>query len=309
MVAELEADVDGEDAVRIGDRHLDRDRPRSTSLSSRAVPEVPIPRRIWFLWLQGLDDAPEVVRRCHRSWVERNPGWEVQVLTSQGVNDWAPGALEAGWSQRLPPAQQADLVRLLLLVGYGGLWVDATCFCAQSLDSWLHQVAAEGLFAFARPAADRILASWFLAAVPAHPLVRALQDQLCEYWQQSDPHYRSGTVSARALEDLVRWHLVPHRVWFHPAVWRTLGARPYFAFHYMAERVLAADPALAKLWEAVPKVSADGPHRPQSVGLDRDLTPPVRHVLATEASPVYKLTWKRSATVMPGSVLAWVLDR
>lgn len=36
-----------------------------------------IPKKIWFLWYQGLSEAPLVVKKCYESWKKYNPDWEV----------------------------------------------------------------------------------------------------------------------------------------------------------------------------------------------------------------------------------------
>lgn len=38
-----------------------------------------IPKTIWFLLFQGLGNAPYVLRKCHESWVTKNPGWPHSV--------------------------------------------------------------------------------------------------------------------------------------------------------------------------------------------------------------------------------------
>ena len=40
-----------------------------------------IPRKIWMMWDQGLDNAPLSVKQCHESWVKKNPDHTVQMLT------------------------------------------------------------------------------------------------------------------------------------------------------------------------------------------------------------------------------------
>ena len=40
-----------------------------------------IPRKIWMMWDQGLDNAPLSVKQCHESWVRKNPDHTVQMLT------------------------------------------------------------------------------------------------------------------------------------------------------------------------------------------------------------------------------------
>lgn len=47
----------------------------------------------------------------------------------------------------------------------GGVWADATLWCARPLDDWLEpSCRTAGFFGYDRPAADRPIATWFLAA-------------------------------------------------------------------------------------------------------------------------------------------------
>ena len=52
-----------------------------------------IPRTIWFMWLQGLEQAPMVVRECYDSWVARNPGWNVVLFDRDNIESyWSAGS-------------------------------------------------------------------------------------------------------------------------------------------------------------------------------------------------------------------------
>src|ERR1700691_1037199 len=93
-----------------------------------------IPKTIWFLWFQGLDQAPAVVRKCHESWVARNPGWRVVMLDDTTLGAFASVDYAAGNISRLSRQHKSDLLRLDLISHHGGVWVDATCFCVQPLD-------------------------------------------------------------------------------------------------------------------------------------------------------------------------------
>ncbi len=45
-----------------------------------------IPRKIWFLWLQGYDDMPEVVRKSYDSWRKYNGSWEIIFLDTHNFD-------------------------------------------------------------------------------------------------------------------------------------------------------------------------------------------------------------------------------
>ena len=39
--------------------------------------------KIWICWFQGMENAPEIVKKCYKSVVENNPDKEVIVLTTE----------------------------------------------------------------------------------------------------------------------------------------------------------------------------------------------------------------------------------
>src|ERR1700748_2440425 len=102
-----------------------------------------IPKTIWFLWLQGLDNAPLVVQKCYESWLKHNPYWTITFLDETNIRDFVS----------LPDVQitrqsLSDVLRINLLAKYGGIWVDATCYCVKPLDLWIDQYTTQGFFAF-----------------------------------------------------------------------------------------------------------------------------------------------------------------
>ena len=94
-------------------------------------------RTIWFLWLQGLSSAPDIIKMCLHSWRRENPDWNVVVLDETNLDQYTDILLDAEIKSRLSANWYADLIRLDLLNKHGGVWVDATCYCIQPLDLWL----------------------------------------------------------------------------------------------------------------------------------------------------------------------------
>src|SRR5579862_9072654 len=124
--------------------------PRGAALETGAgPPPVGVPRIIWMLWLQGWDKAPEVAQACRTTWEERNPGWEVRALSNVSLLEQVDvmerfDNLAGRWVRA---EHFADLARLALLERHGGVWVDATAYCARPLDEWLDGYTTEGFFA------------------------------------------------------------------------------------------------------------------------------------------------------------------
>lgn len=165
---------------------------------------VRLPRTIWMLWLQGWEEAPEVADACMRTWRRCNPGWELRLLSHDDlpalIGDDAGMRSIAG--KQLPPGAFSDVVRLALLLRYGGVWADATTYCLRPLDDWLAPMLVSGFFAFTNFEPDRKIASWFLAAEPGNRLLEIWQAYVVAYWRRRErPHtyfWFHGFVFGRA---------------------------------------------------------------------------------------------------------------
>ena len=87
---------------------------------------------VWFCWLQGLDDAPEIVKACYNS-IKRNiPNREVKVIDAKNWKEYVelPDFIVKKWENgKIPAALFSDLLRLELLIKYGGTWIDSTVLC------------------------------------------------------------------------------------------------------------------------------------------------------------------------------------
>ncbi|QPG06409.1 hypothetical protein IT774_04245 [Salinimonas marina] len=216
------------------------------------------PRRLWILWLQSESQAPPLVTRCINSWRDLNPGWQVEVLDERSLSRWIE-------LPKFPPGtslnHMANIIRLRLLVRYGGIWTDATTLCLRPLDDWIGCAYASGMFAFARPQPVRSLANWFIASAPEATLTKA--------WQRWSESYVLS------------------------------GKRPqsYFWSHHTFDWLLQRSPYLHGLWSQTPQVSARGPHVFQRL-LDGHLDGAELPDMAELAQvPLAKLNHKKGYTV------------
>ena len=267
-----------------------------------------IPKVIWFLWFQGIERAPLVVRKCLESWTVCNPGWRIVTLSEKNIAQYGSTDYQSGNLARLSPQQKADLLRLDLLAHHGGVWADATCFCVRPLDDWLEVNLSSGFFAFHRPGPDRLISSWFLAAEPDNVLMRELFEAMLKHW--GDRHFRhdSQDFLALALNRLLRWSPRSRSFWFSPLIRDRLSVSPYFAIHYTFERLVRGDQRCLQLWANTPKVSADGPHRLYDAGLLSSVTPVLRSEIADRRVPVYKTSWRLPRDIPKSSVLCYLIQ-
>ena len=82
---------------------------------------------IWQYWAQGYDNVPEVVSRCLASVDRYTEGYTIIRLTDDTLSTYLdlPDFLVAK-RQLMTTAHFSDLLRLMLLKTYGGIWMDAT---------------------------------------------------------------------------------------------------------------------------------------------------------------------------------------
>lgn len=260
------------------------------------------PKTIWFLWVTGLNSAPRVALKCYESWLRHNPDWNIIFLDENNINDYFP-IIVAGHT----PVVLSEILRINLLAKYGGVWVDATCFCNKPLNNWLFDYLQNDFFAFDRPGPDRMISSWFMAGTKESYIIHEYQKAVNEYWTAN----HKVTLIESSKWARLRKHLERYdtSVWFNPFVTKFLKVHPYFWFHYTFRQVYLADVQFKKVWDATPKISADIPHKPQIIGLLKQLNPEIKAEIDSKVSPVYKLTWKYDqAANIEGSIFDYILN-
>lgn len=260
------------------------------------------PQIIWFLWLQGLNNAPFVVTRCYESWVKHNPGWQIIFLDETTIKDYT--SLEF---KQITKQAFSDILRINLLAQYGGVWADATCFCAKPLDSWLPDHVKSGFFAFERPGPDRMISSWFIASAVSNHITSTLRELVLNYWRNN-----KGMILAENSKWKFLNKYLPSlgtQIWFRPFVTKVLRIHPYFWFHYLFQKNYLKDNKVKQQWDNIPKISADIPHSLQFAGLFNPLTDSIRANIDNKLSPCYKLMWNyRASDLKEGTVMDYLLN-
>lgn len=121
-------------------------------------PGAEIPKIIWILWLQGFDAAPDLVKQCLLSWQRHHRGWKIVPLDEKNLKDHVClDDIIRHNRQTISKQALANIIRINLLAKFGGVWVDATCYCCQPLDEWIGNHLVSGFFAFEKPGRDRII--------------------------------------------------------------------------------------------------------------------------------------------------------
>lgn len=220
--------VRGEATVSALGRYLDRYAEFAASL--RPFPQTDEPaaeEKLFSIWLQGEDSAPDVVKACWRS-VRWNCQQELVILDSESLFQWIslPDYVVDKWRcGRMRAAHFADICRLELLYRYGGVWLDATDYVPAPLPEWLWKcdffvymsgTTLKGWYSYVQ--------NCFIRARKGDFLVGAWRDMLLEYWKHED------------------------------------SVVDYFVHQLLFRKLLECNPEAAKRFETMPKIEQDSTH-------------------------------------------------
>jgi mannosyltransferase OCH1-like enzyme len=260
-----------------------------------------IAKNIWTYWHQGFDDAPYVVKKGVEKWKSLHPDWNLYLLDHNNVFDFIdPIPIEKAYWDKLIIPHQSDLIRTQLLIKYGGVWADPTCYPLQSLDSWLPAYMTAGLFFFVYPGPDRIISNWFIGAKKGNFFLQKLYNELCQYWHHDFNNL--GTESS-AIEKIsyriINRNLTLTRLWFTPLFTKLIKWSPYMVYHYKFYDLTCTDQKCAEIWESMPKFPSVTPHLLQRFGLLAPMDDALKMKIDQKQSPLFKLTWKLSRDNIP----------
>lgn len=147
---------------------------------------------IWVCWMQGIENAPEIVKTCIQSIKDNITNRKVVLITSENYRKYVtfPDFIQLKINNKIiKGAHLTDLLRLELLDRYGGTWIDATVYCSGKnipcymLDSDLF------LFQCLKPGRDghiTTISNWFITAKAHHKFIYLEKELLYSYWKEND---------------------------------------------------------------------------------------------------------------------------
>jgi hypothetical protein len=144
--------------------------------------------KIWVCWLQGFEDAPELVKVCVASMRRYLKGKEVTLLSSDNYKEYVelpPHVVERYERGQMPAALFSDLLRLEVLIRHGGTWMDATMLCTG--ENYPKEIMDCDLFMFQALRKDDPTfygtSNWFITACSNNRPLLVLRDVLHQYWK------------------------------------------------------------------------------------------------------------------------------
>lgn len=87
---------------------------------------------VWVCWLDGIESAPPLVKRCISS-IKNNSGTHpVNIITWENITRYVTlpdYIVEKAKKGIIGLAHFSDILRVCLLAEYGGIWLDSTIYC------------------------------------------------------------------------------------------------------------------------------------------------------------------------------------
>lgn len=154
--------------------------------------EHKLSNKVWVCWFQGIQNAPELVQKCYQSLEENLTDREIVLITEENMLDYVqfPEFILEKWkSGVITYTHMTDLLRLALLIQYGGMWVDATVLCTRRREEIPEYYFDSDLFLYQclKPGRDghaAYISSWLMSAKTNNKILMAVQYLCYEYWKE-----------------------------------------------------------------------------------------------------------------------------
>ena len=150
--------------------------------------------KVWICWFQGMGNAPVLVQKCYESVKENLKGHEIVLITSENLERYVrfPDYILEKWKKGIiTHTHLTDLLRLELLIKYGGMWLDATVFCSEEEKNIPTYFFDSDLFFFQslKPGRDghsQYISSWLMSAKSNNKILMATRTLCHEYWKTNN---------------------------------------------------------------------------------------------------------------------------
>lgn len=205
-------------------------------------------KKVWVCWMQGIENAPELVKRCYRSLQENLTDREIVLITSENLKeytDFPQYILEKYEKGLITHTHFSDLLRVELLCRYGGTWIDATVFCSGGTIPAYMLDADLFMFQNLKPGADGSvlnISSWFMTSCANNKILLAVKDLLWKYWEKED----------RLMDYFLVHHFIMMAREYYAEDWDKMVQFPNSFPHVLL--LMVFEPFDQEKWEAVTEV-------------------------------------------------------
>lgn len=145
--------------------------------------------KIWVCWLQGIENAPLLVKTCVQRMEEVFGRNKIVIITENNYSKYVelPEYIIEKWKKgSIGYAHFSDILRIWLLAQYGGTWIDSTVMIlSKEIPDYFMN---EELFVFSNMKRNSMIniSSWFITAYSHNRIIECVKKLLEEYWKKED---------------------------------------------------------------------------------------------------------------------------
>ena len=142
--------------------------------------------KIFWCWFQGKEDIPKLYQTCLNSIKNNIKGYEIIIISEDNMNLYVhfPSYIIKKFKNNIiSKTHLSDLLRLELLIKYGGTWIDASVLITKYNETFFNK----DLFFFQDFYNKNIVgSSWFISSEKDSPILKTTLDLLYEYWRKNN---------------------------------------------------------------------------------------------------------------------------
>ena len=145
-------------------------------------------KTIFWCWFQGLENTPKLYLSCLNSIRKNCKDFNIIIINETNMNNYVEFPdyiLEKYKKKYMTPTHLSDLLRLELLIKYGGTWIDASVLISKYEEKFYNN----DLFFFQMKDEGCVGSSWFITSEKNSPILRTTRDLMYEYWKRNDSLY------------------------------------------------------------------------------------------------------------------------
>ena len=143
---------------------------------------------IFWCWFQGEEYAPKLYSSGLNSIRMNLKNFNIITINDNNLENYVhfPSYIMKKYNdKKITRTHFSDLLRLELLIKYGGTWIDASVLISKYTESYFNK----DLFFFRERTFEAVGSSWFLTSEKESPILKITRDLLYEYWRINDYLY------------------------------------------------------------------------------------------------------------------------
>ncbi len=147
---------------------------------------------IWIFWWQGMEQAPDLVKTCVASIKKHAEQHPVIVLDQDNYREYVTlpvHVMDKFRKGKITVTHFSDLLRVVLLYKYGGIWMDATLYMTREFDKEIENASFYSINHCGDREATVRLGQWtafFLASGKGNAIIGMLRELFFEYWKTEE---------------------------------------------------------------------------------------------------------------------------